>query len=88
MAAIAANVERIQQQMQSELEKFKAIQKGDCNYCNRVRYFAKYPRRLTFQCFFCGTGSNLVIVPLIANVCFQFYDNLLTDSILRILGHC
>lgn len=29
MAAIAANIERIQQQMQSELEKFKAIQKGD-----------------------------------------------------------
>jgi len=27
--AIAANIERIQQQMQSELEKFKAIQKGD-----------------------------------------------------------
>ncbi|XP_020630214.1 prefoldin subunit 6-like [Orbicella faveolata] len=27
MAAMAANIERIQQQMQSELEKFKAIQK-------------------------------------------------------------
>ena len=26
---MAANIERIQQQMQSELEKFKAIQKGN-----------------------------------------------------------
>ena len=38
----------------------KPFRKVICNFCNTVRYFAKYSQRLTLQSFFCGTGSNLI----------------------------
>ena len=82
MAAIAANIERIQQQMQSELEKFKAIQKGNLQEMWHSKIFCVVSSKAHSSEHFCKTGNKLLVLAGMGSVCFQFYDkfNLLTDT--------
>ena len=74
---MAANIERIQQQMQSELEKFKAIQKGKLWVMWYSKVFCEVSSKTHSSEHFCETGNKLLFLKWAMSVFCSFRISLI-----------